>query len=205
MLRFKTTILKPWSELCELLTKQLVFQPEMGAPIAKAGDLAVAIKHLPESYPQFKGDFKKESLDFKLVDDVADGWKHGSQTLSTKTRRHDLKIQSVFEISDDDEKFKFIKNSLVVTHASCGTFDFLEVSSRAIKFWMHKAGLQPEWNGEVKVAESSYDEKAKLYYDKDYQIDLESFTLCIVKNIGGVMTPYDAPLVKFEVVELDKH
>ena len=199
MLRFKTTILKPWDDLCELLIRQVVFQTEMGSPIAKAGDLAVAIKHLPEIYPQFRGDFKAESVDFKLIDDVADGWKHGSNSLKNRDRRHNINVQSVFEVSEDDRKFKFIRSTLLVDHATHGVFDFLEVSSSAIKYWIAKAGVHSDWVGEVKVANSEYEPKAVLYHESSLQLELENATLHVVKNINGVMVPYDPPLIHYEV------
>lgn len=199
MLRLITTVLNPWNDLCSLLALQKTFNSEMALPIGRAGDLAVAIKHLPEIYNFPKNHSLKDFLDFKLMDDVADGWKHGSNSLTNISRRHDLVVQANFEISQDDTKFAFVRNSIVVDHATAGSFDFLEVSARAIKHWMSEAGIQVQWDGMICIAEPLFMESAVLYNDTNLEPCLESTRLAINKKINGRMIPYASPAISFEV------
>lgn len=199
MRRFITTVLNPWNDLCGLLALQKTFESEMALPIGRAGDLAVAIKHLPEIYKFPKNHKLKDSLDFKLIDDVADGWKHGSNSLTNISRRHDLVVQANFEISQDDTKFAFVRNSIVVDHATAGSFDFLEVSARAIKHWISEADIQVQWEGMICMAEPLFIESAVLYNDSSLEPYLEKTRLAIRKKINGAMIPYDSPSISFEI------
>lgn len=189
MLREITTILQPWDELNSLLSRNFAFQSDMGSPIRMAGDLASAIRHLPETCTVLDVAALRGSNEFKMICDVGDGWKHGSQKLDKPSRRHDMRVQAVFEISSEG-KFRFLRNAVLVTYSDGRQFDFMEVASCVIRFWLQRDSKIIQWSGVVSHSDGEFENDAVLYWDGDKQAQMSSATIQVVKRVGGELIPW---------------
>lgn len=200
MLREITTILQPWDELNLLLSRDLAFQSDMGSPIRMVGDLATAIKHLPETCSVADRSALKGSEDFKMVGDVADGWKHGSQKLDKPSRRHNLGVRAIFEVSNEN-KFKFLRHEVLITYSNGKQLDFMELSARAIRFWLQGENTAISWPGVISYSNGGFENEAVLYWDCNKQAQMHSTSIKVVKRVDGKLIPYDPPSMMFVVKE----
>lgn len=198
MLREITTILQPWDELNSLLSRNFAFQSDMGSPIRMAGDLATAIKHLPETCAVVDRAALKDSEEFKMVGDVADGWKHGPQKLRDLQRRHSVSVRAIFEVSDD-ERFRFLRHEVLITYSESRQADFMELAARAIRFWLENEKKTIQWPGVISHADGEFENEAVLYWDGDKQAQMSSTTIQVVKRVGGELIPWDPTSMMFVI------
>lgn len=193
MLRLKTTVLQPWHDLSQMLSRNCAFQTDMGGPIYKAGSLALEINHLQENYGKPERRVMFENHECRVIRDVADAWKHSSNKLREQHRRNELLVMARFEVSDDGGLFRFIRNRIVIDHVTYGALDFLETSAAAIRWWLLHYGAEVEWRAEVVTQSFGFESSAVLYWDPSCQLELANTRLEFVRNSGGVFVAYDPP------------
>ncbi|HLQ25548.1 MAG TPA: hypothetical protein VK138_06640 [Acidiferrobacterales bacterium] len=196
-IRFLTYLVKPWDELNLLLSQRFAFQPEMSDVTRLAGSLAVAIKHQAEIAALNRNLVDTESLENRIMSDVADAWKHGK--LKDSSRDNHLIVGAQFEYRSDNQ-FRFLRNVVTVDHASLGKRDFMLASQEAILYWIQKLQLPINWVPSLAEGPADFHDVAFLYFNPKYQISMQATNLQIVlRHTNGDLIPYDPPEVKFAV------
>ena len=189
-LKFINDVIKPWDELNQLLSLRFAFQPELSDVTRMTASLAVFINHYgePEISP---AQTATESFDMKIIGDVADASKHFK--LRDTRRQNDVSVRAFFEGRDDGE-FRFLRNSVLIDHATEGELDFLKVSLSAIRYWIEKLGLDVgEWQGEVMEGPPDFYPTAWLNYEAKYCIRMGGTNYRLLKRDGDSLQPFDPP------------
>lgn len=190
-------IIKPWDELNELLVQRYAFQPDLSDVTRLASSLAVAIKHYAEHASVHRKIVDTESVDNKLMSDVADAAKHGK--LANSSRDNRLYVAALFEVNNDNQ-FRFIRNAIYINHASKGEIDFMIVALRAIKYWIYHVGIKINWQGVIKEAQNKFYPTAFLYYNPKYCIKMSQTSLNFFKRReDNTFQAYDPPEVRLEI------
>jgi hypothetical protein len=196
-LRFVNDIIKPWDELNEILVQRYVFQPELSDVTRLASSIAIPIKHYSEHASIARKIVNSESVDNKLMSDVADAAKHGK--LKNSYRNNKLYVAALFECNNYNQ-FRFIRNAIYIDHASAGGLDFMVVSLKAISYWIYRKGITINWQGVVKEAPEEFHPTAFLYYNPKYCIKMSEARLIFFKRKeNDTLQPYDPPEVRFEI------
>jgi hypothetical protein len=128
---FQGKVVKPWHDLNRWLAKLYALQPDLNDPLRMAASLAIEIRHLPE---KTNVDYKKaraSCLAQDVIRDVVDAWKHGY--LDQKSRNNHLSLASDVEVANG--QFRFLRNRVLVEHATKGKHDLLDLCAQAIGFW----------------------------------------------------------------------
>lgn len=198
-IKFITNIAKPWDELNHLLCQRIAFQPEISDITRLAGSLAVAIKHQAEEANIERGVVDIESLENRLMSDVADSWKHG--ILKNPKRNNSFSVNAQFEC-DDKNNFRYVRNIVTVNHQSESAFDFMVVSMKAIQYWILKLQMTLCWQPAISEGSVDFHETAFLFFNSKYQVSMSSTGIQIVKrNELNQLIPYDGPSVKLAIYE----
>src|SRR4051812_44661060 len=115
-LKFVTDIIKPWEFLNRELINQNSIDSNISDFISIAGDLAVKISHFPEMANRKDIRKNKSSEAFNIMVDIADAWKHN---ILDENRNNKLFLSSFFE-GTEDNKFRFLRNSIQIQHNKYG-------------------------------------------------------------------------------------
>jgi hypothetical protein len=204
-LDFANEVIEPWRELNRLLGLQIAVQPTQSSMTQKAKALAISIKHqvdlfsleVIEDVPALQRQLDEESLSARIVSDFADSGKH--RKLRRPSRQATAFVQAVFEVSSEN-RFRFLRNKIVIEHASLGSHDFMSIATDAILYWIQKRQLQIVWNDALVEGPPVFTEEASLRYDPAYCIRMDQTRLQFVRRVGGDrLEPFDPDRVIFAI------
>lgn len=196
-----TDVVKPWDQLNQLLSRPFAYRPDFSDVTRNANALAVAIKHTTELTGQKRNSIDPISMGNRVMSDRADAWKHGDDKLKDAARRNKLAVLSRFEFNEEGE-FRFLRNRLLIEHATYGHLDFMEQARDAVSFWLQRLDLDIRWNKEILVGPHSFQDAAVIFYDASQQIGMPSVRLETVKRDSqGRVVVADCPDVIFGVVD----
>lgn len=196
-LRFINDIVKPWDELNQLLSLRLALQPDLSDVTRLAGSLAVAIRHQTDALKVKDAHSNAESHEHRVISDTADFWKHGS--LRNSARNISFTTEAYFEYSIE-KGFSFIRNALVVEHATFGRFDFMHTSRSAINYWLNKHNILIDWGSTVRENLTEFHSTAFLNFDPNRCVSMRQVCLTFFsRNKGGLLERVDPLEVHFEV------
>jgi hypothetical protein len=205
MRQFLNDAVKPWDELNVLLAKPFAYQPEISDITRLANTIAVAIKNQSEHWGATRLQIDNESLANRLMSDVADGWKHGGQKLRDDTRHNSMVVVSRFEV-DEANQFRFIRNRVVIEHASLGNVDFMVHARDAIRYWLQKMEVAIQWGGQLLSGPLLFQENATVYYDPRQQIGMDSARIEMVRrHANGEFQFSDVESIKFILLDCSGH
>lgn len=197
----------PWDELNAFLALPYMVEPKLSSITRRAGGIAIGIKHQVDVKTEqnrmtgikastWQAQADAASIEARLMSDLADSVKH--VRLGKPDRQCELHVVSRFEYKDD--RFSFIRNEVVLTHATLGKFDFIQVAKAAIKFWIVDMGIGIVWDPAVLEAEANFLNAATLEFDARYCVKAERTQISFFKRgSAGDFTPFDPPEVRFAV------
>jgi hypothetical protein len=111
-------------------------------------------------------------------------------------QRHSSKQSSRFP----KNRFRFLRNKIVIEHASLGSHDFMSMEMDAILYWIQKRQLQIVWNDALVEGPPVFAEEASLRYDPAYCIRMDQTRLQFVRRVGGDrLEPFDPDRVTFAI------
>ena len=196
--RFLTYLVKPWDDLNALLGRPIAIQPDHSDVTGRAYSLAVAIKHQCDwDGPRQRGTINTLSAENRLMSDIADSFKHGR--LDDANRMSNLAVAAQFE-GNSSNQFRFMRNVIIVSHASLGEHDFMMASRSAIQFWIGRLGLPLLWSPEVIDAPSEFADEMTLAFSSDYQVSMSETRIRVVRRtLAGEFEQYDPPSFKLAV------
>lgn len=203
MFHFINDAVKPWDELNQLLARPFAYQPEVSDVTRFANAVAVAIKHTAEHVGAGRKATDQASLGNRLISDVADAWKHGGKKLSNPARHNEMRVVSRFEFNDMLE-MRFLRNRIVIEHATLGTADFMASAREAIRYWLVTMKLQISWSGALLEGPEVFSPHAVIYYDKRQQLGMDSVRIETVKRAAD-NSVYLADCSNISFVLLDFH
>ena len=197
-IRFANDILKPWDELNSLLCQQYAFQPDVSDISRMAGNIAVSIRHQIDFSELSDHEANKLSRAHQVIADSGDFWKHGK--LRKEARNSPISVAAAFEYRSD-EKYRFLRNIVSISHHSLGEYDFMVISAEAAKFWMSQRCFYIAWNGVPSIASAVYEDTARLKFDPKQCINLSCIQVKFFsKTEDGFLIPLNPPCVRFEVL-----
>lgn len=198
---FLTDVVKPWDELNSFLSKPFAFQPEVCDVTRLANSLAVALKHTAELSGAGRGETDRASIANCLMSDVADAWKHGGNRLKDPSRHNSMSVRSRFEFLDN-KGFRFLRNRVVVDHATLGSQDFMLEARDVIQYWLSKFNASIRWSGDLLVGPQLFRPSAVLFYDASKQIGMDPVRLETVQRApSGKIALADCPEVRFLILD----
>jgi hypothetical protein len=195
--RFMAYLAKPWDDLNSLLVARFAFQPDVSEVLRLAGALAVSIKHQAEDAGLDRKLVDVASKDNRIMSDVADAHKHG--TLRDSTRQNHLTVSADFECNPKDQ-FRYLRNVILIHHASLGELDFMRTSGAAVSYWIQTRRIAVQWVPTVREAEPVFYDDAYLYFNPRYQLEMASTQIRFFRrDTGGTLNPYDPPTVRVSI------
>jgi hypothetical protein len=195
-LRFATDIIRPWERLNQELINQNSIDSEVSDFINNATNLAVKLSHFGEVAGRKDIRTNKKSIPFNIIVDLADAIKHNDVNPDRNTR---LYISSLFE-GTEEGAFRFIRNSIKVTHNKYGLFDFLQISKEAANFVLTNLNLIIYWNPPLLEAPPIFSDKVFLGVYFEHQITWTGLNIEFFKrNDIGELVHYDPPSWLFEL------
>jgi len=198
---FINDVVKPWDELNRLLARPFAYRPDVSDVTRLANAIAVALKHTAEHMGVGRGATDRASPGNMLMSDVADAWKHGGKKLDDPARHNEMAVLSRFEVSDDGE-FRFLRNRIVIQHATVGNVDFMVNARNAIRYWLAKLNLHINWSGSLLEGPAVFGHVAVIYYDASQQLGMGSVRIETVRRADtGTVYAFDAPDVKWAMVD----
>lgn len=196
-LEFLNNIAKPWDDLNCLLLQPLALQPDLSDLTRLAGSLAVSIRHQVDAAGLQDTVANSQSPEHRIISDVADYWKHGP--LRNSTRNNRLSTEAFFEY-ESKKGFSFIRNALLIDHATLGEHDFMITSLAAIHYWITKRDISTNWAGMVKQNTQQFHPMAFLMFDPRRCIFMkETHLRFFSRRADGLWEPVDPPEFHFEV------
>ena len=195
-LKLANDVLRPWERLnAELINKSSV-DSNISDFVSIAEDLCVKLSHFPELSRRKSLRSDKTSPAFAAVVDVADTLKHG---VHKKGRANSLAVSSMFE-GNDEGRFRFIRNRVIIDHEMYGKLDFLEASREAVDFLIRKLGLNLFWKPTILEAPEVFDDKVSLDIYFTHQITWTGLTIEFVKRTAeGEFKHFNPPSWLFEL------
>lgn len=211
--KFINDIVQPWCELNRFLAERIALPPKISRVTRDAIALAVAIKHQAEAVSAgrvaalagVESDRRRrvvdtESVPNRLMSDVADAAKH-STSLRNVERKNELRVEAAFEF-DAMNRFRFLRNQIVVNHASHGEFDFMAESASAIHYWIKKLDVQIRWDSKLAVGRNDFCQTAFLYFHPDHQVTMREIGLRFLgRNPTGDLVLSYPPEIMFAVYD----
>lgn len=199
-------IVKPWDELNALLVQRYAFQPDLSDVSNRIGTLSVSIKHQVDalaleqphkSTKSWQETTDKENTSARIISDLADTVKH--LTLRDARRQCSTAVIAQFECNDE-EQFRFLRNAIMLTHASLGTHDFLAVALDAIQFWIRKRRVQVNFDRKILEAPPEFFPTAHLTFDSRYCLLMSETRIQFFRrDKNGVLIPHSPGNVTFVV------
>lgn len=191
---------KPWDELNCLLAKPFAYQPDLSDITRLAHSIAVVIKHLADFHKTGRGRTDRASPANKLMSDIADRWKHGGTT-TDPTRQNQLAVLSRFEFNEEGE-FRFVRNRILIDHATSGKVDFMVTSRDALRHWLAEVRPDLIWPGLLMEGPEIFNREAVLFYDARQQLGMKSSRLeTVERGADSKLYPTDCPVVKFVLLD----
>lgn len=198
---FVTNFTKPWDKLNELLAKPYAFQPDLNDPLRDAATIAIAIRHQSEKTGISQNVANAECPANGILLDVADAWKHG--TLRDPSRNNKISMVSRFEFEGKD-RFRFIRNTITVDHATKGSYDLVEIEGAAIAYWLNKLGIPIKWVPVVREAPPTFTNKVILLFNPEYQVYMKATIIQFLsRSPDGELFLADPEGFEFEIREID--
>lgn len=195
-LKFVTEIIKPWEQLNKDLVKKYLINSDVSDFLSIAGDLALRLSHFPELANRKDIRTNKDSIPFNIIVDVADALKHNNLK---DERNNKLLISSLFE-GNEDNKFRFIRNSIKIHHNTYGISDLLEVVREAAQFVFKKLNFQLFWSPQILEGPNEFNDEVSLSILYTYQIAWTGFQLEFFKRgKEGELVAYDPPTLPFKL------
>lgn len=195
-LRFFNDLIKPWDELSTLLTERIALQPGLSDVTRLASSLAISIRHQVDLTKISDRIACTESREHALIADTADFCKHGP--LRDPRRNNAFSTKALFEYAPN-KGFSFIRNAIIVEHATYGAHDFMVASLAAIQYWIKRRGITTTWAGAVRENAQEFHQSARLKYDPNRCIFMEQIRLGFFLRTPQGWQPVDPPEVRFEV------
>ena len=194
-LKFVNDIIKPWVELNDLLAQRYAFQPNLSDVTRMAASLALFISHYgePKIMPKQTA---QDSVAMKMMRDVADSSKHFK--LTDPARQCEIAVRAFFKVRDDGQ-CRFLRNAVLIDHATEGELDFMAVALDSIRYWIDRFGLEIQWAAQVKDAANEFYPTAWLDYEAKYCINLGSTNIRFLKREGGSLIQFDPLDMIFEI------
>ena len=209
-IQFASEVLKPWDELNHLTAQPLALDPQISDIARLTVALANAINHTADRIAvgqniihlnqvrAFKGQLHILSKEYRLISDVSDMAKHG--TLKSPSRKNKIQVVSLFEWCAV-RGFRFIRNSILISHAEEGDFDFLETSLASILFLMSEMDITPSWSKTICESSEPFRPQAALLFDSRYCIQMNAVKLQFLsRSDSGSYTPCNPPQIDFVVL-----
>lgn len=195
--RFVTELIRPWDLLNHDLCEQKAIQPDISDFTRRAAALAVAIKHFAENQGQDYKEFASRSESYRVMSDVADGYKHGQ--LAKSSRNNKLYVASQFEVQNIG-KFRFLHNAIIIDHNNNGKMDFLEVSKLAIQFLLNELTPGISWVPVILLAPEVYADDVRLHADTTHQVSWKALQIQFFRRSPTEeLTAYDPPRWEFHL------
>jgi hypothetical protein len=195
--KFMAYLAKPWSDLNSILLQRFAFQPDLSEVLRLAGALAIPIKHQAEDAGVGRKSVDADSMDNQIMSDVADAFKHGA--LDNPKRQNHLTVSAHFEC-DANNRFRYLRNVILIHHASQGEMDFMLTSGAAISYWIQKMKIATRWVPSISEGDSTFHDEAFLFFNPKYQLEMASTQIKFFwRDVGGLLIPYDPPMVRFSV------
>ncbi len=189
---------RPWDKLNKTLAEPFAYQPDLSDVTREAVTIATAIKHIAEKFTKDRRSIDAASLENSIMSDVADKWKHRDLRRSDRDNR--LFVQSLFEVRNNH--FGFLRNRVIVDHATHGQIDFMATAAAAIRYWLDRLEVMPDWTGKVHVAKIVFLPVATLYFDDSRQMNMESVRLqFLARADNGDLIPAAPNEVKFQLLD----
>jgi hypothetical protein len=199
--KFYTDVVQLWDELNALLAEQFAYQPDVCRATRMAGQLAISIRHLPEVLDSDEKQDLATSAPCALLCDVGDAWKHGQ--LRNPERRNTLGVTADFEFIE--AQFSYLRNAILIRHATRGELDFMIESATAIEFWLSRMGWSDGWRGQLKFAQPSFGPEAFLYFNGNHSIVMKATQLRFFeRNSTGALIAADPAVVKFAIYDANR-
>lgn len=196
LLYFVTNIIRPWERLNKELTNQSSVDLNISDFVGIAENLSIKLSHYPEFVGRKSLRTNKSEKSFNIIVDLADTVKHIKIVESRITK---LTVSSVFEYKEKN-KFRFIRNKIVLDHTQYGKSDFLIISKDAIKYLISKLKLNVVWEQSIFEAPPIFKEKVSLNLFFERQILFTGLQLEILKmNQDGKLIHFDPPEMLFEL------
>jgi len=195
-LKFVIDVLRSWERLNLNLVKKEAIDSIISEYINSAENICIKLSHFPELVGKKAIRTDRSSNAFSAITDVADTAKHKNPI---KGRKCSLIGSSMFE-GNDDGKFRFIRNRIIVDHEKYGKLDFLETTRTAIQFIIGKIGLNLFWYPEILESNEKYIDEVSLDLFLADQFSFSGITLEFLKrNSKGELIHYDPPTWPFEL------
>lgn len=197
--QFLNDALRPWDKLNKVLAEPFAYQPDLSDATLEAVTIAAAIKHVADKFTKDRRSIDAESQANSVMSDVADKWKHPK--IRNPARDNHLMVKSRFLV-DDDSQFSFVRNRVVVVHATHGQLDFMQIAADAIRYWLHRLNVSINWSGEVLVATPKPLSEVTLYFDGTRQMEMRSVGLEFVgRGPNDDLVPIDPVEVRFVLLD----
>jgi hypothetical protein len=191
---------KPWDELNHLLAQPFAYRPDLSDITRLANSIAVVIKHMAEHHNAERNATDQVSPANRLMSDAADAWKHGGHKLRDPGRNNHMQVLSRFEVNTAGE-FRFVRNKILIDHATLGKLDFMVNARNAIRYWLSEIHLNLNWPGHLLEGPMVFNNRAVVFYDPHQQLGMQSVRIETVKRAAnGKLYPADCS-VSFVLVD----
>jgi hypothetical protein len=138
----KSGAIGPWEQLNLGLAEQKAVEARGSLEAADAASLAIEVRRLAGLFGLDSGDMSKRSTDWAMMSVAADTG--SKRLLSSAARRTELVAASYFE-ADDNGKYRFLNNRLLIVDPKGDSADFLTAAGHAILFLIGELGIEIGW------------------------------------------------------------
>ena len=201
------SLIKPWEELNDLLSRPLAMQPDESDFVTKAESLSVFISHFPEQCGLTRNQIDSRSKPNALITDIADSSKH--KELSKQDRNSDMKVTADYEFrvnAEGHNEYRFIRNCINVEHRQAGEFDFMICARDAISFLLNEFAIRVTGFGLIKESGLGFERKVKIDFDPTFGANMNEVSFRFkLKDDNGTFVVADPPGgFEFELHDLSK-
>lgn len=208
---FVVNVMTPWLELNAFLVRPLAFDPKLSMVARQSHAIATSLKHQVDIYAHEQAEREKldrapvktvqrevdsECIPARLMSDIADRSKH--VLLNDPGRMSTTSACSGFEVKG--REFRFLRNIVLIEHATLGEFDFMQISLDAISYWIGRRGLKIAMEINLLEADPVFQESALLFFDQQYCHRVEATRVRMFRrDEQGALHLFDPEFVKFKV------
>ncbi len=181
-LSFKSEIIMPWEDLNHEVSKHFSVSPQHSVFINAAHALAVALKHFSETNGGPKSaQLNPLSESYKIISDLADTKKHGVR--DNPARECTILTSSLYEKKIDKIVLvRFLRNNIIMNHASYGKRDFIETAKDCALFLVDQLNLPKDWSPVIFNNDGEFSNTIKTHASKDNQVIWTGMNLDIVEQ-----------------------
>lgn len=185
--QFLNDVVRPWDELNALLALPFAYHPGVSVVTTKANAIAVALKHTAENTGRNMRSVNRESCANSMISDVADAWKHGGDKLTNKARHNSMVVSAMIEVEANGLQ-RFIRNVVIIDHATFGKQDFMFAARDAIRYWVTQFGMNINWAGHIVESAALPENHIKLFYDGRKMIGMDAVRIqCVERTDSGLL------------------